>query len=123
MRIVLPWPRKELSPNARVHRMTKARFIRRAREFAHYTTLEQLGPNCKQMAAGLPRPLSMTLTFHAPDAQRRDRDNLLASCKSAIDGMCQALWIDDAEFCRVTAQTGERATGVCVVVEIEGAQP
>jgi hypothetical protein len=121
MRIVLPWPRKELSPNARVHRMTKARFIRRAREFAHYTTLEQLSPTCKQEAAQLPRPLSLTLTFMAPDKRHRDRDNLLASCKSMIDGMCQALGIDDAEFSRVTAATGERADGGLVVVEINGA--
>ena len=122
MKIVMPWPSTELSPNARVHPMTKAGFVRRARAYAHYATIEQLGEMCKQDAARLQRPLSLTLTFMAPDKRRRDRDNLLASMKSAIDGVCQALGIDDAEFHQVTVGTGQVVAGGRVELEIRGAQ-
>lgn len=118
MKVVLPWPHKDLSPNARVPWRRRADLARQAKEHAHWTTREQLGPSLKQAADRMQRPLCLTVTFLAPNARRCDRDNLLASCKSAIDGMCAALGIDDAEFAAVTACTGEPTAGGAVLMEI-----
>lgn len=41
-------------------------------------------------------PLSVSLTFHPPDARRRDLDNCLASCKAQIDGIADALGVNDS---------------------------
>jgi len=55
----------------------------------------------------------------SPNARRHDRDNLLARMKAGIDGVCDALGIDDSRFAAVTVQAGAvtRPDG-CVWVRI-----
>ena len=62
--------------------------------------------------------LALTLTFCPPDKRRRDRDNLLASMKSDLDGVAQALGLDDQYFDPITLQRGEPVKGGCVLVEV-----
>jgi crossover junction endodeoxyribonuclease RusA len=38
------------------------------------------------------------LKFFPPDARKRDLDNMLSSCKSALDGMADALEVNDQRF-------------------------
>jgi crossover junction endodeoxyribonuclease RusA len=38
------------------------------------------------------------ILFCAPDARRRDLDNLLASIKSALDGIADTIKIDDSKW-------------------------
>jgi crossover junction endodeoxyribonuclease RusA len=87
----LPWPGRELSPNARLHHM------------AHYRAKKSFRNTCflATKKAGIAlgaTPYRMDLVFFPPNARRRDRDNLLASMKSGIDGMAQALGVDDTIF-------------------------
>lgn len=87
----LPWPSKDLSPNARIHHMTHYRAKKAFRESCYWLTKKSgvlLGKT----------PYRLDLVFFAPDTRRRDRDNLLASMKSGIDGMAQALGVDDSLF-------------------------
>lgn len=42
--------------------------------------------------------LHVYLVFVPPDKRRRDADNLLASCKAALDGLSDAVGVDDSMF-------------------------
>lgn len=46
--------------------------------------------------------LALTMEFHPPQARKYDRDNLIARMKAGLDGMCDALAIDDARFEPIT---------------------
>jgi crossover junction endodeoxyribonuclease RusA len=43
-------------------------------------------------------PLRITLRVYPPDKRRRDWDNIVASLKSGLDGISDALGIDDSRF-------------------------
>jgi len=90
--VTLPWPDKRLSPNARQHwarlRLVKAQ----AKNDAAWAT-RAIRPG------SLPDgPIPLKITFYPPDNRRRDRDNMQASLKAALDGVAQALGVDDYRF-------------------------
>lgn len=111
--VSLPWPSKDLSPNARLHWARKAKAVKQARAGAHYLVLEARGT---AQRAGDAAKLSMT--FCPPDKRRRDRDNLIASMKAATDGIADALRIDDSRF-EVSYRIGDPVKGGAVLVTIE----
>ena len=112
----LPWPPKELSPNARVHWAKKAKAAKQYRELAWAQTLLTDAP-CNWIGC-----YNVHLTFHPPDRRRRDLDNMLASIKPGIDGMADAIQVDDQHF-SLTLQRGEPTKGGEVVAVItEGEQ-
>jgi crossover junction endodeoxyribonuclease RusA len=115
-RLELPWPAKELSPNARGHWAKMARFKKGARELAQWTTYEA-GLVDTSLMHLLPSPLQITITFCPPDKRRRDLDNAIASFKSAQDGIADALGIDDSKWA-VSYRFGEVVKGGRVVVEL-----
>jgi len=90
IQVVLPWPHKHLSPNARVHWATKAREVKKHRQWAHWATPARLQVEAARLA--------VTVTFNPPDKRSRDADNLMASCKSYLDGIADSLGIDDSVF-------------------------
>lgn len=98
--ITLPWPPAELSPNARKHWRAVAPIRARYRQDCQWATL----------AANVGRISGrhhMALTFHPANRRHRDRDNLMAQMKSGIDGMADALGINDREFDPITVSLGE----------------
>jgi len=115
--IVMPWPDKKLSPNARQHWAAKAKATRDARYSAKYLTLNAMG------AAGIfpiPTPgakLNVSFTFHPKDKRRRDIDNLIAATKAHRDGIADALNVNDSLF-RLTAELGEPMKQACVWVVV-----
>lgn len=44
------------------------------------------------------RDLRLTVTFLMPDKRKRDADNCLSAAKHALDGVAQALKVDDFQF-------------------------
>jgi Holliday junction resolvase RusA-like endonuclease len=60
---------------------------------------------------------SVELLFHPPDNRKRDRDNLQAACKSMLDGIAQAMEINDAQF-KPTSEIGETHYRGRVVVKV-----
>ena len=58
------------------------------------------------------------ITFHPPDKRRRDLDNMLSSFKSGIDGIVDAIGVDDSDW-TITISKGEPVIGGKVVVEIK----
>ncbi len=83
--VLLRWPSPVLSPNARAHYMTKHRATRSYRQT---TCIMGRGQKRLQNPACAILPLVAT-------RRRRDLDNVLASLKSALDGLTDAGWWDD----------------------------
>lgn len=89
--VLLPWPPKELSPNARGH------WAKRSRAAKAYRMQCFLLARKAMLVAPAGR-LLLSLEFMPPTARRRDDDNLLASFKAGRDGLADALRIDDSVF-------------------------
>jgi Holliday junction resolvase RusA-like endonuclease len=62
----------------------------------------------------------LVITFIQPDRLHRDRDNLLAACKPALDGVADALEINDSQFDLVTIRReyGAKPGGVRIEVGV-----
>ena len=109
--IELPWPPKELSPNARVHWSKKSKAAKKYRAACHVLCLQ----------AGVKAPVGrafLALEFVPPDRRRRDDDNCLASFKSGRDGLADALGIDDSNFVTQIQMSTETIKGGAVRVRI-----
>ena len=90
--IHLPWPAKELSPNARVHWSKKAKA---AKAYKH--TCWSLAKEAKAKV-DWDGQVHLWVSFIPPDRRLRDDDNLVAAFKSGRDGLALALGIDDSRF-------------------------
>ena len=116
--ITLPWPDKRLSPNARVHWREKATVTKHARKMAYVLAWEGL-----YYLAYLGRDdvkFEAQITYHPPDRRRRDiLDNLPASIKPFIDGMCDCMGIDDYQIQRTVNEWGDVTPGGKVVLTLE----
>lgn len=114
--VVLPWPSRKLSPNANAHWRVKAEEKRKYRKACCVETIRQAPPAPREGML-----LRLEMAFSPPDRRRYDVDNLLASMKSGIDGMCDALAIDDSGFDSVLVKKLDRdpeQDGGCVYVRI-----
>lgn len=92
-RVELPWPPRELSPNARVH------FRAKAAKAKHY----RMSAWALAKEAGIKAPagnggIALRFDFHPPDRRKRDLDNMLASIKAGIDGIADAMGVNDERF-------------------------
>lgn len=103
--ITLPWPPKELSPNARVHRMVKARQAKVYKQ-ACWALAKMVDVQLP------PGRIHLAITFYPPNRQRRDLDNLLASIKAGIDGVAMAWQIDDELFRPITIDIADQVGGM-----------
>lgn len=92
-KILLPWPDKKLSPNARLHWATVAKAKKIYRELCFWQARAQ-----GVTETYLETPIAVHLTFYPPDKRGRDWDNMLASVKSGLDGVADALGVDDKHW-------------------------
>lgn len=92
--IELPWPDKALWPNARVHWAVRHKAVKAARKLAFFRTLIKRKP-CD--FAGAERVV-LRITFVPPDKRSRDKDNMIACMKPSIDGVADAIKVDDSKF-------------------------
>ena len=111
-RVELPWPARELSPNARVHWTKKYRATKAARHTASGVAVEAKVWRVKG------DEIRLTVTLHPPDKRARDRDNMLASLKPVFDGISDALGIDDRHFRIGEPIVAEPVKGGKVIVEL-----
>jgi crossover junction endodeoxyribonuclease RusA len=113
--VELGWPAKALSPNARAHFMTHARFKKAAKDTAFWATRAAMG---REKFPHDGERVSFVITaYPPPDGQARDDDNLIASCKAMRDGIALALGVDDKHFDQ-RLQWGEPVKHGRVVVSI-----
>lgn len=114
MELIMPWPAlKPLSPNWRGHWAAKAAARKKLRQAWAMAALQQ--------GAGLVRAnrLDVRLEFVPPDRRARDLDNLLASCKSGVDGLADVLGVDDSKW-GLSISKADRIGGFVRVVVMEG---
>lgn len=91
--VILPWPPKELSPNARVH---WAKRSKAAKDYRRYCWVMALSAGVSSI--DWYGKVHLFLDFYPPDRRHRDDDNMIASFKSGRDGIADALGIDDKRF-------------------------
>lgn len=89
--VILPWPYKQLSPNARVHFMTLSKF-KKAYRIACFTLAKQAKLD---VPAG---DIRIDMEFFPPTKRSRDEDNLVAMMKSGLDGVADAMGVNDNRF-------------------------
>ena len=58
----------------------------------------------------------MHIIFYKPNRRHMDLDNMLASMKSGLDGMCLALEIDDRCFKKITIEISENIGGMVKIM-------
>lgn len=102
MVIVLPWPDKRLTPNAkrRSHWTVYRPAEKKAREDACYATYAAAGAgmrDTRQSVSGSHK-IPVTVTFYPPDRRHRDDDGMVGSFKHYRDGIADALAINDRRF-------------------------
>lgn len=95
MEITFPWPPRQLNPNHHCHWRVKARF---AKAYRHAWRLLALQAKAKVADELKNEPLEIVVTFHPPDRRVRDRDNCISSIKSGMDGLADALRMNDRHF-------------------------
>ena len=114
--IVLGWPPSDLSPNARLHWAKLARAKKHYRQACLSVTKEQLKKYGK--CNDLPERLVLEMTFIPRDRRSYDRDNLVARMKSGIDGLSDALRINDKRFNTVISTMDQDYLGGYVKIRI-----
>jgi hypothetical protein len=100
VKVILPWPDKGLSPNARLHWAAKAKLKAKARQDATYLAYDAMPQGLRTvraMYAGTVR-IAVDVAFFPPDARHRDDDNMIGMFKAARDGIADALAVDDRRF-------------------------
>lgn len=127
--IELPLPPQELRPNARVHWAKKARKVKEYRSRAKWAALRIMQRDFGDLAFGDPNgdrchpfPIeqpTVRVTMLNRTARKMDQDNLIASMKSAMDGLTDAgVWNDDREVTILSPIRGKDATNPRIILEI-----
>lgn len=115
LEFTLPWPQSKLSPNARVHWSTLAKAKKEYRSACWLTALDQQRGWRPELPEG---PLLVELEFVPPQRRSYDRDNLISRMKAGLDGLCDALKVDDKKFTTLTARVNAEQIGGFVRVRI-----
>jgi crossover junction endodeoxyribonuclease RusA len=107
MRLVLPFPPRELSPNARLSWRVKARYTKKYRHDCGW-----LGKTVKK-----PPHFKLIATFHEPDNHHRDEDNYYSAFKAGRDGLADAWGVDDNIF-TIDYRWGAPVKGGAVIITL-----
>lgn len=89
----LPFPAPALWPNGRAHWGAKSRAVKSHRLWAGVAALAAKAPKADPEGR-----VSLAVTVHPKTRHPIDRDNCIASLKSYIDGIADALGVDDRQF-------------------------
>lgn len=115
--IELPWPPRELHPNARPHYHAKASAAKAYREAAYWTAYNA-DPIWSASESGF---VPATVSFYPPDKRRRDLDGMLSNVKAGLDGIADAYRLNDFELNPITIRRCEPVKGGLVVVTLGAA--
>jgi crossover junction endodeoxyribonuclease RusA len=102
----LPFPAKSLWPNGRAHWAEKARAVKTARQAAWAAAL---AAGAKALPLG--HAFDIAVTVHPKTRNAIDRDNCVAALKSYLDGIADALGVDDRLFNTPSIAFGEPIKG------------
>lgn len=106
MTLDLPFPATILWPNGRGHWAEKARAVKTARQAAWAAAL---AAGAKSLPLG--HAFDIAVTVHPKTRNAIDRDNCVAALKSYLDGIADALGVDDRTFNTPSIAFGEPVKG------------
>lgn len=113
--VKLPFPDARLNPNSSKgrHWAATSDLRKKARTMARLLTMVEMDP-----AVVFIGNIPLTVTFVSPDRRHRDRDNLLAASKPMLDGVADALGVDDRRFEPITISRvfGEKPGAVLITI-------
>lgn len=114
MRIELSWPPDGCHPNKSMSMnwRDKGKHRKWYKELCNADTRNQV--SCPIKVTGM---VPVSIVFH-PKRNSGDIDNMLAACKSGIDGMCLALGIDDRILRPMTLDVGKKSEFGKVILTI-----
>ena len=121
MKIELPWPDAKLNPNRSkgVHWASTSGLRKKARADAYVITRAAFSQGARVSTGESGRLMvSLDITFVQPDKRARDRDNLLAALKPSLDGVADALGLNDSEFDPVVIRRAYGSKPGRVIMEI-----
>lgn len=118
--IKLPFPNPALMPNRKNGTHWTKTNAAKERQFsdARILTMATLAvTGAQEWSERIP----VSILYLMPDKRHRDLDNLLACSKSQIDGIANALGIDDKRFCPILIDKvlGDKAGAVIVAVGVQ----
>lgn len=90
--ITLAWPNRILHPNARPHWAAKAKAAKAYRHAAGWLTRAS-GDRVEGTG-----PVDVHITFYPPNKRSHDLDGCLSAIKNGLDGIADALGVDDSRF-------------------------
>jgi crossover junction endodeoxyribonuclease RusA len=110
MIIELPYPHKALWPNGRSHWAIKARETKKHRQWA------ALGARaCNPPVVGN-GPIQIKIICHPKSrGPAPDRDSIISSVKAYLDGIADAMGVNDRNFDAPTVEISPNRTGRCVI--------
>ena len=96
--VTLPWPAKEVFPNFRYsHHWKKSwKQVQAQKDLAFWLASEQIGR--QEVPRDHEGKWPVHLDIYPPNLRRRDEDGMEGACKSALDGIADALRVDDSRF-------------------------
>lgn len=107
--IDLPYPHKALWPNGRAHWGTKSTQTQKHRQWAHLATMAETPDGFMPSAIKL-------VVYAKPKGPLPDRDNCIAACKALLDGVADALGVNDQDFPAPTVEFSTPREGRFVLV-------
>lgn len=95
--VTLPWPPTQVWPNYRQshHWRKYVSHVKAQRKLA-WALAMKAGLRSARENAGARIPLIVDI--YPPDRRRRDRDGMIGACKSILDGVADAIGVDDQYF-------------------------
>jgi crossover junction endodeoxyribonuclease RusA len=112
--IALPWPPRCLHPNDRSHWRAVRAAAKTARNDAFLLTRSAMKRGHPLFTEG---KAYLRLTFCPPNKRKHDMDGCLSANKAALDGIADALGLDDSGF-MLMLERGPVTKGGAVFVEI-----
>jgi erythromycin esterase-like protein len=97
----IPFPSAKLNPNQSkgMHWAATSKLRKDARQFAFMQARQVC---CGKALFGDSGDVAISVTFVMPDRRARDRDNLLAALKPSLDGVAEAIGVNDSRFEPIT---------------------
>lgn len=96
--ITLPWPDRHLFPNDRCHWAVKAKQVKKHRRLAYYEALEIQSAIPDAVRADADQPIFYRIIYTPKINRHRDEDGIISSCKAYLDGISEAIGINDYRF-------------------------
>lgn len=118
LQIDLPWFPSACKPNSREHWAAVAKAKRNYRHACWAITKEAM----QGQELDLKPPINLKLTFIPPNRHAHDLDNLLAAFKAGLDGISDAIKIDDSLFTLTICKKAEIGGIVKVLITQERTQ-